>query len=65
MMIDEELDRALEVEAARSGRSKASVLRELARAQLRQLPALEADPLGAMAGVDDFEPASVDDVVYR
>ncbi len=26
---------------------------------------LEADPLMAMAGVDDFEPAAVDEVVYR
>jgi hypothetical protein len=26
---------------------------------------LEADPLMAMAGVDDFDPVSIDEVVYR
>jgi hypothetical protein len=31
----------------------------------KALARLEADPLMAMAGVDDFDPVSIDEVVYR
>jgi hypothetical protein len=36
----------------------------LLRQTLRPLPSLEEDPIWQMAGVDDYEPADVDDVVY-
>ena len=65
IMIDEDLDAELEREAAATGTSKAGLIRAYVRERLRPLPPLSADPLHRMAGSDDFEPAPVDDVVYR
>lgn len=65
IMIDEDLDSELARRASASGTSKAALIRSLVREQLRPLPPLASDPLGRMAGGDDFEPAPVDDVVYR
>ena len=63
--IDEELDEALTREARREGVSKAALLRRFARRALAPLPPLEDDPLMSMKGADAFEPADIDDVVYR
>ena len=53
----------------REGESAAELteLRPEARHASGDIPrsSLEADPLMEMAGVDDFEPVSVDEVVYR
>ncbi len=65
IMIDEDLDAALDRQAARDGVSKAAVVRRIVRATLPSALPLSADPLSQMAGSDDFEPAGVDDVVYR
>jgi len=65
IMIDEDLDAELERRAAEEGTSKASLIRRYVREHLRPLPPLSADPLARMVGADDFEPAPVDDVVYR
>ena len=65
IMIDEDLDAELGRQAAAGRTSKAALIRRLVRAHLVPLPPLSQDPIGQMAGVDDFEPASVDDVVYR
>ena len=65
IMIDEDLDAELEREALATGRSKAALIRSYVRERLRPLPPLSADPLRRMAGTDDFEPAAIDDVVYR
>ena len=65
IMIEHELDDALERQARLEGASKAALIRRFVRLQLDALPPLQADPLGRMIGVDDFEPESVDDVVYR
>lgn len=65
IMIDEDLDAELEREAAVARTSKAALIRAYVRERLRPLPPLLADPLRRMAGSDDFEPAPVDDVVYR
>jgi hypothetical protein len=65
IMIDEDLDLALEQLANRSGKSKAALIREFVRERLQPLPPLTADPLWTMAGADDFDPVPVDDVVYR
>ena len=65
IMIDEELDEALEREALRTKTSKAALIREYVRERLDSLPPLDSDPLWRMAGFDDFEPESIDDVVYR
>lgn len=65
IMIDEDLNAELDRLSSETGKSKAALIREMLREQLRPLPPLEADPLFRMAGVDDYEPASIDDVVYR
>jgi hypothetical protein len=65
IMIDEDLDAALERKARSEGRSKAALIREYVRERLEPLPPLEADPLWQMQGADDFEPESIDDLVYR
>lgn len=65
IMIDEELDEALEREARSTGTSKAALIRAYVRERISTLPPLESDPLWRMKGADDFEPADVDDVVYE
>jgi hypothetical protein len=41
------------------------LIRRFVRERLKPLPLLSADPIGRMVGADDFEPAEIDDVVYR
>jgi len=65
IMIDEDLDEALDRLAAQQRQSKASLIRRFVREALNPLPPLDQDPLTAMIGADDAEPASIDDVVYR
>jgi len=65
IMIEEDLDAALERKAREEKRSKAALIRQFVRERLKPLPPLEADPLWQMAGVDDYEPVPIDDVVYR
>ncbi len=65
LLIDEELDEALERRAREEGTSKADLIRRFVRLHVETLIPLEADPLSQMVGVDDFEPAPVDEVVYR
>lgn len=64
-MIEEDLDEALALEAKRQGTSKAALIRRFVRIHLGSEHGLSDDPLFEMAGVDDFEPAFIDDVVYR
>jgi hypothetical protein len=64
-MIEEDLDAALERQAASEGISKAALIRRIVRAELPATLPLAADPITRMVGADDFEPADVDDVVYR
>ena len=65
IMIEEELDEALEREARSAGTSKAALIRLYVRERISTLPPLEVDPLWRMKGSDDFEPEDVDVVVYR
>ena len=65
IMIDEDLDEALERMSVESGQSKAALIRRFVREAIRPLPPLERDPLSRMIGVDDAEPVRIDDVVYR
>ncbi len=65
IMIEEDLDAELERLAASEGTSKAALIRRFVRESINPLPPLSADPLMAMIGADDFEPGSIDDVVYR
>jgi hypothetical protein len=65
IMIEEELDEALTMEGRRTGQSKAALIRACVRAALLPDPGAGNDPLDSLAGAFDFEPADVDDVVYR
>jgi hypothetical protein len=62
--LDERLDERLQAEAARTGRSKASLIRESVATRYEELPALDDDPLSRLVGAIDVEPADIDDVVY-
>jgi hypothetical protein len=64
IMIDEDLDAALDRMALREGTSKAALIRRFVRQNVRPLPPLEEDPLWQMVGADDVEPADIDEVVY-
>jgi len=65
ILIEEELDAALEKKAKDERRSKAALIRQYVAERLQPLPPLAADPLWRIVGADDFEPAPVDEVVYR
>ncbi len=62
--IDEELDDALQAEAAKTGRSKAAIIRESVAARIGRRGAIPKDPMTALIGSVDAEPADIDDVVY-
>jgi hypothetical protein len=69
MMLDPELDAALERRAEAEGVSKAELLRRYARERLTPLPDLHQDPLWQLVGVDDRAdddgaPVDIDEVVY-
>ena len=67
IMIEEELDDALELKARQEGTSKAALIRRYVGERLRPLPPIEQDPLWEMVGIVEGDPgdsASVDDVVY-
>ena len=61
--IEEELDDALAVEAARRGTSKAALIREFVRERLGGGPA-SSDPMAALVGDIDAEAGDIDEVVY-
>ncbi len=65
ILLDEDLDAALERRARKEGRSKASLIRQYLGERVKPLPPLSADPITRMIGADDYEPASIDEVVYR
>ena len=60
--IDEDLDEALAVEASRRHISRAALIRELVRLQLR--PPGEPDPFTSLIGDIDDEAGDIDEVVY-
>lgn len=59
--IEEELDEALAVAAAREKTSKAALIR---RFVAERLGGPKRDPLDDLIGALDIEPADIDDVVY-
>ena len=65
IMIEEEIDAELERAALEARMSKAALVRLFVRERLKPPPQRSADPIGRMVGADDFEPAGIDDVVYR
>ena len=62
--IQEDLDDRLQIEAAKRKRSKASLIRECVSAHYGENLGTDKDPLTAMIGTVDIDPANVDDVVY-
>ena len=64
IMIDEDLDDALGLEAKKQRTSKAALIRRFVRQQLGGAIG-DDDALAEMVGVDEFDPASIDDIVYR
>jgi hypothetical protein len=56
ILIEEELDIALERKARAERKSKAALIRQYVRERLSGLPPLEADPLWQMVGADTFDP---------
>ncbi len=61
--IDEALDEALTVEAARLGTSKAALIRDhVARSMKVREPA--PDPICELIGRYDEDPGSIDEIVY-
>lgn len=67
ILIDEDLDAALERASQREGRSKGAVVRDSLRKQLESAPPIEQDPIWDLAGRFSFDPIPsdrIDDVVY-
>jgi hypothetical protein len=68
LYLEEDLDEAIQSEAVRTGRSKASLIRECVRSRYEGRGATSgsaaADPIDALIGSIDIEPADVDEVVY-
>lgn len=64
IMIEPEVDEALERLARKERTSKAALIRRFVRERVKPLPPIEEDPLWEMVGADSFEPADHDDVLY-
>lgn len=64
IMIEEDLDAALDRLALSEGTSKAALIRRFVRQNVEPLPPLEEDPIWQMRGISDAEPADIDEVVY-
>jgi Ribbon-helix-helix protein, copG family len=67
IMIEEELDEALERQAREEKTSKAALIRRYVGQNLKPVPPIEEDPLWEIVGMDEGQPddsVSVDDVVY-
>jgi Ribbon-helix-helix protein, copG family len=62
--IEEELDDALAVEAARRRTSKAALIREFVAERLARGKPVSADPMADLIGDIDDEAGDIDSVVY-
>jgi hypothetical protein len=62
--IEEAVDDVLETTAARTGRSKAALIRECVAARYSAATSIERDPISGLVGSVDVEPGDVDEVVY-
>ncbi len=68
IMIEEELDAALGLQALEEGVSKAALIRRYVGERLRPLPPLEEDPLWGIVGMLEGSPddsSRIDEVVYE
>lgn len=70
MMLDSDLDEALQERAREERVSKAELIRRYLRERLQpELPPMEEDPLWELVGIadrpdDDGEPWDIDEIVY-
>jgi hypothetical protein len=68
IMIEEDLDAELGIQAAREGVSKAALIRRYVGERLRPLPPLEQDPLreivGMIQGGSPDDSSRIDEVIY-
>jgi len=67
IMINEDLDDALERQAHLEGTSKAALIRRFVREHVTPLPSIEDDSLWQLAGLVDGSPgdsAAIDEAVY-
>lgn len=65
ILIDEELDAALERQASEEGTSKAALIRRYVGERLRPLPPLESDPIWEIVGMVRGEPVDdIDEYLY-
>jgi hypothetical protein len=67
IMIEEDLDEALERQARKERTSKAALIRRYVAQELKPVPPLHEDPLWDFVGMSEGSPddsVSVDDVVY-
>jgi hypothetical protein len=67
IMIDEDLDEALDRQARKERTSKAALIRRFVRERIKPPPSIENDPLWEFFGGSEGAPGdseSVDDVVY-
>ena len=67
IMIEEDLDEALEHQARKERTSKAALIRRYVRERIEPLPPIHEDPIWGLVGMVEGRPddsASVDDVVY-
>jgi hypothetical protein len=62
--LEESVDDALQAESVRTGRSKASLIRECVAVRFGDANRVPEDPLDALVGAFDVDPASIDEVVY-
>lgn len=72
IMIEEDLDAALERRALEEGTSKAALIRRFVRDRVRPLPPIEQDPLWQLVEAAEREPVpeqvpepSIDEVIYE
>ena len=63
--VDEELDDALKAESARSGCSKAALIRRCVAEKLALSDATDRDPITALIGTVDVDPGDIDHVVHK
>jgi hypothetical protein len=65
IMIDEDLDEALERQARDERTSKAALIRRYVRERLKPLPPVNEDPLWQLVGDLDVEPVDdIDEYLY-
>jgi hypothetical protein len=65
IMIDEDLDLALERQALEERTSKAALIRRYVRERLKPLPPIHEDPLWEFVGSVDADPVDdIDDFLY-